>query len=51
MGGIRSTGLTASMAIAAYVMDLLADVGLDPGPARDLEPVRMPNLGEAFPRP
>ncbi|MET9669970.1 FAD-dependent oxidoreductase [Streptomyces sp. NPDC006475] len=51
VGGIRSTGLTASMAIAAYVMDLLSDVGLDPGPARDLEPVRMPNLGEAFPRP
>ncbi|MFF7200239.1 FAD-dependent oxidoreductase [Streptomyces sp. NPDC008141] len=51
VGGIRSTGLTASMAIAAYVMDLLSDVGLDPGPAHDLEPVRMPNLGEAFPRP
>ncbi|WP_327678073.1 FAD-dependent oxidoreductase [Streptomyces sp. NBC_00467] len=51
VGGIRSTGLTASMAIAAYVMDLLSDVGLDPGPARDLERVRMPNLGEAFPRP
>ncbi|WP_030168009.1 FAD-dependent oxidoreductase [Streptomyces sp. NRRL S-813] len=51
VGGIRSTGLTASLAIAAHVMELLADAGLDPGPARDLEPVRMPNLGEAFPRP
>ncbi|MEU0600967.1 FAD-dependent oxidoreductase [Streptomyces sp. NPDC006393] len=51
VGGIRSTGLTASLAIAAHVMELLADAGLGPGPARDLEPVRMPNLGEAFPRP
>lgn len=51
VGGIRSTGLTASLAIAAYVTELLADTGLDLGPARDLEPVRMPNLGEAFPRP
>ena len=51
VGGIRSTGLTGSMAIAAYVTELLADTGLDLGPARDLEPVRMPNLGEAFPRP
>lgn len=51
VGGIRSTGLTASLAIAAHVRELLAGAGLDPGPARDLEPVRMPNLGEAFPRP
>ena len=51
VGGIRSTGLTASLAIATHVMGLLADNGLEPGPARDLEPVRMPNLGEAFPRP
>ncbi|WP_019072636.1 FAD-dependent oxidoreductase [Streptomyces hokutonensis] len=51
VGGIRSTGLTASLAIAAHVTALLADTGLDLGPAVDLEPVRMPNLGEAFPRP
>lgn len=51
VGGIRSTGLTASLAIAAHVVGLLTDTGLDPGPARDLDPVRMPNLGEAFPRP
>lgn len=51
VGGIRSTGLTASMAIAAHVVALLADSGLGLGPARDPEPVRMPNLGEAFPRP
>ncbi|MEV0440581.1 FAD-dependent oxidoreductase [Streptomyces spectabilis] len=51
VGGIRSTGLTASMAIAAHVTELLADTGLRLGAARDLAPVRMPNLGEAFPRP
>ncbi|MFI0819439.1 FAD-dependent oxidoreductase [Streptomyces sp. NPDC021098] len=51
VGGIRSTGLTASMAIAAHVRDLLTRCGLDPGPARELEPPRMPNIGEAFPRP
>ncbi|KOG33112.1 MULTISPECIES: FAD-dependent oxidoreductase [Streptomyces] len=51
VGGIRSTGLTASLAIADHVLGLLADCGLDPGPERPLAPVRMPNLGESFPRP
>ncbi|POX60951.1 FAD/NAD(P)-binding oxidoreductase [Streptomyces sp. Ru62] len=51
VGGIRSTGLTASLAIAAHVVGLLADGGLDLGPVREPEPVTMPNLGEAFPRP
>ncbi|MEU2560405.1 FAD-dependent oxidoreductase [Streptomyces longispororuber] len=51
VGGIRSTGLTASMAIAAYVTDLLAEAGLRLGEPGELAPVRMPNLGEAFPRP
>ncbi|MER5459753.1 FAD-dependent oxidoreductase [Streptomyces sp. NPDC002668] len=51
VGGIRSTGLTASMAIAAHVTDLLGDAGLDLGDAGEPEPVRMPNLGEVFPRP
>ncbi|MFD4563012.1 FAD-dependent oxidoreductase [Streptomyces sp. NPDC058467] len=51
VGGIRSTGLTASMAIASYVTGLLAQLGLDLGDPDDLERVRMPNLGEAFPRP
>ncbi|MEU6598135.1 FAD-dependent oxidoreductase [Streptomyces flaveolus] len=51
VGGIRSTGLTASLAIAAHVTGLLADGGLDLGPEREPEPVTMPNLGEAFPRP
>ncbi|GAA3095152.1 FAD-dependent oxidoreductase [Streptomyces rectiviolaceus] len=54
VGGIRSTGLTASMAIAEYVVGLLADAAgpdLDLTVAGNLDPVRMPNMGEAFPRP
>ncbi|WP_405816161.1 MULTISPECIES: FAD-dependent oxidoreductase [unclassified Streptomyces] len=51
VGGIRSTGLTASMAIAAHVVELLAEGGLPVAGTRDLVPVRMPNLGEAFLRP
>ncbi|MEV0253977.1 FAD-dependent oxidoreductase [Streptomyces sp. NPDC050732] len=51
VGGIRSTGLTASLAIAAHATELLAATGLELADPRDLPPVRMPNLGEAFPRP
>ncbi|MGW7203438.1 FAD-dependent oxidoreductase [Streptomyces sp. NPDC054837] len=51
VGGIRSTGLTASLAIAEHVVGQLTENGLDSGPARDLDPVHMPNLGDAFPRP
>ncbi|MFF5493679.1 FAD-dependent oxidoreductase [Streptomyces aquilus] len=51
VGGIRSTGLTASLAIAEHVVGQLARHGLELGPVRELEPVRMPHLGEAFPRP
>ncbi|MEV0523852.1 FAD-dependent oxidoreductase [Streptomyces sp. NPDC050439] len=54
VGGIRSTGLTASMAIAEHVVGLLAETAgpdLDLTAPKDLDPVAMPNLGEAFPRP
>jgi glycerol-3-phosphate dehydrogenase len=52
LGGIRSTGLTASMALAEHVSALLAEQGLDTAARDGLPPVpRMPNLGEAFPRP
>ena len=52
VGGIRSTGLTASMAIAEHVVGMLADTGLDVTRRDDLPtPPRMPNLGEAGPRP
>jgi glycerol-3-phosphate dehydrogenase len=52
VGGMRSTGLTSSMAVAEHVRDLLADAGLQLTPRSDLpEPPRMPNIGEAFVRP
>jgi len=52
VGGIRSTGLTAAMAIAEHVMALLADTDLDVTPRAELpDRPRMPNLGEATTRP
>ena len=48
VGGIRSTGLSASMAIAEHVREglELETAQRAPGP-----PPRMPNIGEAIPRP
>ncbi|KLI09871.1 ferredoxin [Mycolicibacterium conceptionense] len=52
VGGIRSTGLTAGMAIAEYARTQLVSAGLELVPADELpDPPQMPNLGEAFPRP
>lgn len=52
LGGIRSTGLTASMALAERACDLIEGSGLRlPLRAAVPEPPRMPNLGEAFARP
>ncbi len=51
VGGIRSTGLTASMAIAEHVRTELGAAGLPLRPKEDPPAVRMPNIGEAFPRP
>ena len=51
VAGIRSTGLTASMAIAEHVRDGLACDGLELRPLAQLPTVRMPNIGEAGPRP
>ncbi len=52
VGGIRSTGLSGSMAIAEHVRGLLGDAGLSltprPGPSADFS---MPNIGEAYLRP
>ena len=50
-GGIRSTGLSASMGIAAYVTELLSDAGLKLRPRPALRPVRMPPIGEHMRRP
>jgi len=51
VGGIRSTGVSAAMGIAEYVGELLAEAGLELRPRERFEPVRMPNIGEASPRP
>ncbi|MGI9170998.1 MAG: NAD(P)/FAD-dependent oxidoreductase, partial [Candidatus Nanopelagicus sp.] len=51
VGGIRSTGLTASMAIAIYVKDLLIKAGLKLNDSKQLPVIKMSNLGEACLRP
>jgi glycerol-3-phosphate dehydrogenase len=51
VGGIRSTGLTASLAIAEYVRDQLGDAGLELHPKENVQTVRMPNIGELSHRP
>jgi glycerol-3-phosphate dehydrogenase len=51
VGGIRSTGLSASMAIAEHVRTELAAAGLPLEPKAEPPSVRMPNIGESFPRP
>jgi glycerol-3-phosphate dehydrogenase len=51
-GGIRSTGLSASMAIAEWMRDQLDRAGLALRPrATALPAIRMPNIGESFVRP
>lgn len=52
VGGIRSTGLTAGMAIAEHVRDLLGKAGLRLVARSDLpDPAHMANIGEAGLRP
>jgi glycerol-3-phosphate dehydrogenase len=50
-GGIRSTGVTASMAIAEHVREGLGDAGLKLANAPEEVELRMPNIGELDPRP
>jgi len=51
-GGIRSTGLSSSMAIAEWVRDRLGESGLELRErATELPEIRMPYIGEAEPRP
>lgn len=52
VGGIRSTGLTAGLAIAEHVRELLQAADVTLSRRGDLPaPVTMPNLGESFRRP
>ena len=51
VGGIRSTGLSASMGIAEYIAELLKEAGLSLIPKAEFKPVHMPNIGETGIRP
>jgi glycerol-3-phosphate dehydrogenase len=50
-GGIRSTGITASLAIAEWVAEALCDAGLDLSKNPAAGDLRMPNIGEFGSRP
>src|SRR5215213_5367968 len=51
VGGIRSTGISASLGIAEYVAELLKEGGVALVPKPEFKTIKMPNIGEAFPRP
>lgn len=51
VGGIRSTGISASLGIAEYVVDLLKEGGIELKPKPEFKTIQMPNIGEAFTRP
>jgi glycerol-3-phosphate dehydrogenase len=51
LAGIRSTGLTASLALAEWVAGRLRDHGIDVAERDDAVGVRLPDLGEASVRP
>ena len=51
VGGIRSTGISASLGIAEYVADLLREGAVVLRPKSEFKSIRMPNIGESFPRP
>lgn len=51
LGGIRSTGLTSSMALAEWTASRLADAGIAVEERPDARGVRLPNLGEGGTRP
>ena len=51
VGGIRSTGLTASLGIAEYVVEQLADAGLKLKEREPTVPPIMPYIGQAGVRP
>jgi glycerol-3-phosphate dehydrogenase len=51
VGGIRSTGVSAALGIAEYVVELLAEAELPLAAQESWRTVRMPYIGEAGPRP
>jgi glycerol-3-phosphate dehydrogenase len=51
VGGIRSTGISACLGIAEYVAGLLVQGGLQLKRKPEFRSIKMPNIGEAFPRP
>ena len=51
VGGIRSTGISASLGIAEYVADLLKEAGVELRRKPEFRSIKMPNIGESFPRP
>jgi glycerol-3-phosphate dehydrogenase len=51
VGGIRSTGISASLGIAEYIVDLLKEGGVELKPKPEFQTIKMPNIGEAFTRP
>jgi glycerol-3-phosphate dehydrogenase len=51
LGGIRSTGLTASMALAEEALARLIECGLDASPKVHINSIRMTPLGEVDERP
>ncbi len=51
VGGIRSTGVSASLGIGEYVVELLAECGFALQFKAAFQPIHMPNIGEAGTRP
>jgi thioredoxin reductase len=51
VGGIRSTGISGSLGIAEYVVDLLKKGGVVLRQKPDFKSIKMPNIGEAYSRP
>jgi glycerol-3-phosphate dehydrogenase len=51
VGGIRSTGVSASLGIAAYVAELLQSAGLPLTPKAHFQTIHMPTNGEISQRP
>ena len=51
VGGIRSTGISACLGIAEYIVELLADAELDLQPKHNWHTMQMPNIGERGIRP